>query len=74
MVAQQHHVDVIAITETWLNPEIPDGPVSLTAQGSCDGVANAGEVSAHSLSQIYPSPPSLTIIYALKLEHNYYAQ
>ena len=30
MVAQQNHVDVIAITETWLNPEIPDGPVSLT--------------------------------------------
>ena len=30
VVAQQNHVDVIAITETWLNPEIPDGPVSLT--------------------------------------------
>ena len=30
VVAQQNHVDVFAITETWLNPEIPDGPVSLT--------------------------------------------
>ena len=30
VVAQQNHVDVIAITETWLNPEIPDGPVFLT--------------------------------------------
>ena len=28
--SRQNHVDVIAITETWLNPEIPDGPVSLT--------------------------------------------
>ena len=30
VVAQQNHVDVIAITGTCLNPEIPDGPVLLT--------------------------------------------
>ena len=70
MVAQQNHVDVIAITETWLNPEIPDGPVFLTdfsiVRKHRVRVANAGKASAHSLSQIYPSPPSLTVLY-LKL-------
>ena len=30
VVTQQNHIDVIAVTETLLNPEIPDGPVSLT--------------------------------------------
>ena len=52
VVAQQNHVDVIAVTETWLNPEIPDGPVSLTDFSivrNDRASGKRGEASAHSL-------------------------